>query len=139
MADPECPASVQAGFTKLLELFNTKEGRDTIEKVFNLVPREECGGVGSKRLYTTCNGGLPISSLILGSFTRISSQSGLLLHERRRQNGWSCKNYKYSICIVICLTLSEKKFRRTFQPQVCLKFNLLRLMYFFSKLNFFFP
>ena len=38
MADPECPASVQAGFTKLLELFNTKEGRDTIEKVFNLCP-----------------------------------------------------------------------------------------------------
>ena len=38
MADPECPASIQAGFTKLLELFNTKEGRDTIEKVFNLCP-----------------------------------------------------------------------------------------------------
>ena len=38
MADPECPASVQAGFTKLLELFNTKEGRDTIEKIFNLCP-----------------------------------------------------------------------------------------------------
>lgn len=38
MADPECPASVQAGFTKLLELFNTKEGRGTIEKVFSLCP-----------------------------------------------------------------------------------------------------